>query len=82
MATFSRGERKNRSRGDRRSVEAAMVIRQTFECAIMTNLYPRSQIDIYIQVLQADGGMCFKISAETYTHMTKKNPICGSGFAT
>jgi exosome complex component RRP41 len=38
-------------------VEAAMVIRQTFEAAIMTNLYPRSQIDIYVQVLQADGGV-------------------------
>lgn len=34
-----------------------MVIRQTFEAAIMTNLHPRSQIDIYVQVLQADGGM-------------------------
>jgi ribonuclease PH len=33
-----------------------MLIRQTFESVVMTALYPRSQIDIYIQVLQADGG--------------------------
>ena len=57
MATFSTGERKKRTKGDRRSIEAAMVIRETFDVAIMTHLYPRTQIDIYVQVLQADGGV-------------------------
>lgn len=33
-----------------------MLIRQTFESVVMTALYPRSQIDIYVQVLQSDGG--------------------------
>eukprot|EP00123_Amoebidium_parasiticum_P014175 comp22375_c1_seq1/m.33357 comp22375_c1_seq1/g.33357 ORF comp22375_c1_seq1/g.33357 comp22375_c1_seq1/m.33357 type:complete len:247 (-) comp22375_c1_seq1:315-1055(-) len=56
MATFSTGERKRRAKGDRRSVETAILIRDTFEAAIHTSLYPRSQIDIYVQVLQADGG--------------------------
>ena len=39
---------------------------QTFEAAILTELYPRSQIDIYVEVLQADGGnLCACINAAT-----------------
>ncbi|KAJ7319506.1 Exosome complex component RRP41 [Desmophyllum pertusum] len=49
MATFSTGERKKRPKGDRRSTETSMLIRRTFEAAILTQLYPRSQIDIYVQ---------------------------------
>lgn len=55
MATFSTGERKKRPKGDRRSTETSLLIRRTFEAAILTQLYPRSQIDIYVQILQADG---------------------------
>ncbi|KAF4522495.1 hypothetical protein B566_EDAN002580 [Ephemera danica] len=55
MATFSTSERKRRPRGDRKSQEMDMHLRQTFETAVRTELYPRSQIDIYIEVLQADG---------------------------
>ena len=53
MATFSTGERKKRPKGDRRSTETTMLIRRTFEAAILTQLYPRSQIDIYVQVILA-----------------------------
>ncbi|KAJ7533225.1 hypothetical protein O6H91_13G038500 [Diphasiastrum complanatum] len=56
MATFSTGERRKRGKGDRRSTEISLVIRQTMESAILTHLLPRSQIDIFVQVLQADGG--------------------------
>ncbi|XP_075067308.1 exosome complex component RRP41 [Mixophyes fleayi] len=56
MATFSTGERKRRPHGDRRSSEMTLHLKQTFEAAILTQLYPRSQIDIYVQILQADGG--------------------------
>mmetsp|Transcript_24172 Transcript_24172/g.39711 ORF Transcript_24172/g.39711 Transcript_24172/m.39711 type:complete len:248 (-) Transcript_24172:730-1473(-) len=56
MAPFSTGERKRRSKQDRRSAEIAMIIRQTFESAILTHLFPRSQINIYLQVIQSDGG--------------------------
>jgi len=35
----------------------AATIKSTFEPAILTTLYPRSQIDIYVQVLQQDGGL-------------------------
>ncbi|XP_066482087.1 exosome complex component RRP41 [Tiliqua scincoides] len=66
MATFSTGERKRRPRGDRQSGEMSLHLRQTFEAAILTRLFPRSQIDIYVQILQADGGnYCASVNAAT-----------------
>lgn len=66
MATFSTGERKNRPRGDRKSQEITIHLQQTLSSAIMTELYPKSQIDIYIEVLQSDGGnFCAAINAAT-----------------
>ncbi|KAI3888656.1 hypothetical protein MKX03_027234 [Papaver bracteatum] len=56
MANFSIGDRMRKPKGDRRSTEISLVIRQTLEACIMTNLMPRSQIDVFVQVLQADGG--------------------------
>ncbi|KAF3793830.1 Exosome complex component RRP41-like protein [Nymphaea thermarum] len=56
MANFSTGDRNRRPKGDRRSTEISLVIRQTMEECILTHLMPRSQIDIFVQVLQADGG--------------------------
>ncbi|XP_009416391.2 exosome complex component RRP41 homolog [Musa acuminata AAA Group] len=56
MANFSTGDRARRPKGDRRSTEISLVIRQTMEECILTHLMPRSQIDIFVQVLQADGG--------------------------
>jgi exosome complex component RRP41 len=41
----------------RRILELASTIKSTFEPVIQTNLYPRSQIDIFVQVLQQDGGL-------------------------
>lgn len=37
-------------------MELAHSIRQTFEPVLLTSQFPRSQISIYIQVLQLDGG--------------------------
>lgn len=51
MAVFSTSQRKKRPRGDRKSQEMSQHLRQTFEAAIKTELYPRSQIDIFIEVL-------------------------------
>lgn len=66
MATFSTGERKRRPRGDRKSKEMTMHLQQTFDAAILTSLYPKSQIDIYVEVLQADGGnYCACVNAAT-----------------
>ncbi|XP_022067423.1 exosome complex component RRP41 [Acanthochromis polyacanthus] len=56
MATFSTAERKRRPHGDRKSAEMSLHLKQTFEAAVMTQLYPRSQIDIYVKILQSDGG--------------------------
>ncbi|KAI9282146.1 putative exosomal 3'-5 [Umbelopsis sp. AD052] len=56
VAPFSTSERKKRSKNDKRSLEIASSIRQTFEPVVQTSQFPRSQIDIYLQVLQHDGG--------------------------
>ncbi|KNC80276.1 hypothetical protein SARC_07370 [Sphaeroforma arctica JP610] len=34
----------------------ATLIQEIFESAVVTTNYPRSQIDIFVQVMQADGG--------------------------
>jgi len=55
MATFSTSERKHRQRGDYRSLEITSNLREVFENAILTELFPHSQIDIFVEVLQSDG---------------------------
>ncbi|RDB31045.1 Exosome complex component ski6 [Hypsizygus marmoreus] len=57
VAAFSTGERRRRTRGDKRILELAATIKSTFEPVVQTNLYPRSQIDVFVQVLQQDGGL-------------------------
>lgn len=42
---------------DRRMLELASLVKSTFEPVVQTHLYPRSQIDIFIQVVQQDGGL-------------------------
>ncbi|XP_029442004.1 exosome complex component RRP41 [Rhinatrema bivittatum] len=87
MATFSTGERKRRPHGDRKSSEMTLHLKQTFEAAILTQLYPRSQIDIYVQILQADGGnYCACVNAATLAIMDAGIPMrdyvcaCSTGF--
>ena len=55
MATFSVEERKSPS-PSRREVELSKVIREALEPAIFLEEYPRTVIDVFIQVLEADGG--------------------------
>lgn len=55
MAPFSVEERK-RPGPDRRSVEISKVSKEAFEAVIMKELFPRSVIDIFVEVLQADAG--------------------------
>ncbi|EJD06491.1 exosome component 4 [Fomitiporia mediterranea MF3/22] len=57
IASFSTSERRKRSRNDKRVLEFAAAIKSTFEPVIQTHLYPRSEIDIFVQVLQQDGGL-------------------------
>ncbi len=55
MAPFSVEERK-RPGPDRRSVEISKVTREALEQVVFLKLYPRSVIDVFIEVLQADAG--------------------------
>ncbi|KAH9178347.1 exosome component 4 [Lactarius sanguifluus] len=57
IAPFSTGDRRRRGRGDKRVQELAAMIKATFEPVVQTSLYPRSQIDIFVHVLQQDGGV-------------------------
>lgn len=55
MSAFSVDERK-RPGPDRRSVEISKVISEALEAAIITEQFPRTQVDVYIEVMQADAG--------------------------
>jgi|SRR5271157_157120 len=55
MAAFSVEDRK-RPGPDRRSIEISKVSREALECVVLEALYPRSAIDIFVEILQADAG--------------------------
>ncbi len=55
MAPFSVDERK-RPGPDRRSTEISKVSREALEKVIFLEYYPRSTIDVYVDILQADAG--------------------------
>jgi len=55
MAPFSVEERKSPA-PSRREIELSKVIREALEPAIFLERYPRTAIDIFIEILQADGG--------------------------
>ncbi|EIE24670.1 ribosomal protein S5 domain 2-like protein [Coccomyxa subellipsoidea C-169] len=57
-AAFSTGNRRQRrGRGDRKTTELASTIRSALEHTILLDLFPRAQIGVSVQVLQADGGV-------------------------
>jgi exosome complex component RRP41 len=63
MAPFSVQERKSPA-PSRREVELSKMIRESLEPAIFMEYYPRTMIDVFIEVLQADGGTrCASITA-------------------
>ncbi|MFQ6081433.1 MAG: exosome complex exonuclease Rrp41 [Candidatus Bathyarchaeia archaeon] len=55
MAPFSVKERKSPA-PSRREMELSKVIRESLEPSIFVEYYPRTSIDLFIEVLQADGG--------------------------
>lgn len=78
MAVFSlsSGERKRKPRGDRKSQEKSLQLKHAMEAIIHLELYPRSQIDIYIEVLQVDGSeYCASINAATLALIDAGIPI-------
>lgn len=63
MEPFSVGERKNPA-PSRREIEISKVIKEALEPAVMLKKFPRTAVDVYIEVLQADGGTrCAALSA-------------------
>lgn len=63
MAPFSVQDRKSPA-PSRREIEISKVIREALEPSIFLEYYPRTSIDIYIEVLEADGGTrCSSITA-------------------
>ncbi|MCD6446416.1 exosome complex exonuclease Rrp41 [Candidatus Bathyarchaeota archaeon] len=63
MAPFSVQERKSPA-PSRREIELSKVIREALEPSLFLEYYPRTAIDIFIEVLQADGGTrCASITA-------------------
>jgi len=63
MEPFSVGERKNPA-PSRREIEISKVIKEALEPAVMLEMFPRTVVDVFIEVLQADGGTrCAALSA-------------------
>lgn len=56
VAPFAGSERKKVRSSDRRVAEASLLLQQVFEGVVQRHLYARSQIDIFVHVLQGDGG--------------------------
>ena len=55
MAPFSTDERKNPA-PSRREIELSKVIREALEATVLVDLFPRTVIDVFMEVLQADAG--------------------------
>ena len=63
MSPFSTDERKNPA-PSRREIEISKVIREALQPSLMLEDYPRTAIDVYVEVLQSDGGSrCASICA-------------------
>ena len=63
MMPFSTDTRKNPSLS-RREIEISKVIREAIQPAIIMEDYPRTAIEVYIEILQSDGGSrCAAINA-------------------
>jgi len=87
QANFSTSERKERRKQDRRFKEYGLLICETLEAAILTHLFPRSQITIHVQVLQEDGGaLAASITAASLALINAGIPMrdfvvgCSAGF--
>jgi exosome complex component RRP41 len=55
MASFSVSDRK-RPGPDRRSIEISKVVGEAFSSVVFVEQFPRTTIDIFIEILQADAG--------------------------
>ncbi|MFH1448616.1 MAG: exosome complex exonuclease Rrp41 [Candidatus Micrarchaeota archaeon] len=64
MSPFASLEEHGRAGPSRRSTELSMIIREVFENVVIGEKYPKTAIDLSVEVLQADGGTrCAAITA-------------------
>lgn len=63
MAPFSGLDDHSRSGPNRRSIEISKVAKHVFENAVLVEQFPKTMIDVYMEVLQSDGGT--RVSAIT-----------------
>ncbi|MEM0475404.1 MAG: exosome complex exonuclease Rrp41 [Candidatus Norongarragalinales archaeon] len=56
MAPFSGQEEHGRAGPNRRSIEISKVARHVFENVVLVQQFPKTMIDVHMEVLQSDGG--------------------------
>ena len=56
LSSCMSGERRRRTRRDRRVQELRQAVQATLEQAVLLELLPDSELEVFVQVLQADGG--------------------------
>ena len=77
MAPFSTMERKSPA-PSRREKELSKVTREAIEPVIFTELFPRTAIDVFIEILQSDGGTrCAGITAASLALADAGIPLRG-----
>ena len=66
MTSYCASERRLRTFGDLKSQKLQMAIQRVFQQAVITETYPKSQIDIHLKILQSDGNdYCPCVNATT-----------------
>ena len=87
MAPFSVDERKKPA-PSRREIEISKVIKEALEPAVMLEQFPRTAVDVFLEVLQADGGTrCAALDAASVALVDAGIPMrdlvcaCASGKA-
>lgn len=55
MTSYCVSERRLRTFGDSKSQKLQMAIQRVFQQASITEIYPKSQIDIHLKLIQSDG---------------------------
>jgi exosome complex component RRP41 len=74
--SFGASERKKNYHGDRKTQERSQQLRHAMEAIINLELFAKSQIDIFVEVLQIDGSeFCVAVNAATLALIDAGIPI-------
>ncbi len=77
MASFSVDERKRPGQG-RRELEISKILSEALERSIISNKYPRTSIDVFIEVLEANAGTrCAGLTAASVAMADAGIPMTG-----